>query len=179
MFGPSNWTLSKEAEEDIARIAKEPDINRITKLYCSEELKAQLTARGILNALEKGSKLSIIQDRRLNEVNRDQGPYFELEEEFKQVVRRSFEEKDTSYHNWESTTAAVNRFEQFVNELEQQNQIKNEIVGIVSHGTIMNLYFAKIGHYYDQPATLYEKWSRTRFCGWGKIVDRQIVQELW
>ena len=176
--GPSHWTISQTGEEDIIRVVKESDIKRITRIYCSEELKAQTTAQGILKALQKEQTLTIIRDRRLNEVDRDQGPYFEQEVEFKEAVRRSFEEKNASYHNWEPATAAFKRFEQFMNEIEKQDLGQEELIGIVSHGTILNLYFAKIGHYYDQPDTLYKKWSQTRFCGWGKIVDGQIVREL-
>ena len=176
--GPSKWGISKEGESDITQLAIEEDIKKIDLLFCSMERKAQLTAQGVAKALGKEQILDIRSDKRLNEVQRDQGVFFDSEEAFKQAVKDSFEQKDQAVHSWEPVTQALNRFEEFMQELLHKKELQDETVGIVSHGTIMSLYFAKIGGYDNNPDELYKKWSTTTFCGWGKIVNGAIIREL-
>lgn len=141
-------------------------------------MKAKLTAKGIINTLSEKKIDGPIIDKRLNEINRDTGPYFETEEEFRTVVKESFTKKDVSFYNWEPATAALDRFTAFMNELKDKTKYTNKTIGIVSHGSIMSLYFANIGGYIDDADVLYQKWLKTTFCGWGVIENETIIREL-
>lgn len=176
--GPSLWTISEEGKIDILKLSEEPEIQKIEVLYSSTELKAQLTAKNLVNALHKNNFPPVQLDERLKEVDRDNGLFYPTEEEFKQAVKRGFLHKEKSYDNWEPAANALTRFNEFMNGLLKQDDLQNKTVGIVSHGTIMSLYFAKVGGYYDNPDLIYQKWSQTTFCGWGIIVDNKIVRDL-
>lgn len=177
-LGPSQWIISAKGEDEIQNLSNEPEIQKIELLFCSAEKKAQLTAQGLVTALQKDSFPAILIDKRLNEVDRDKGVFYATEDDFKQVVKRGFQEKDISIGGWEPATQALERISAFMNELEQKEELKDKIVGIVSHGTILNLYFSKKGGYYDNANLLYKKWGQTAFCGWGKIVNNKIIREL-
>ncbi len=177
-IGPSNWEIFKEGELDINKLATEEEIKKIDVLYCSGELKAQLTAQGLVKALQKEKIIELHVDKRLNEVNRDQGVFFESEETFRQAVKKGFQAKDQPVYSWEPATLALDRFKQFIDDIHRNDELNTKIVGIVSHGTIMSLYFGLLGNYLHDPELLFKKWSKTSFCGWGKIVDGTIRQEL-
>ena len=176
--GPSHWTISEEGIKLILKLAEVPEIRNIDILYSSTELKAQLTANNLVKALHK-KDFSLVQlDKRLNEVDRDNGTLYSTEEEFKLAVKKSFLEKNKLNDNWEPVANALTRFNDFMNELQKRGGLHDKTVGIVSHGTIMSLYFAKVGNYYDNAELLYKKWSQTTFCSWGKIVDGKIARDL-
>lgn len=85
---------------------------------------------------------------------------------------------DQPIHSWEPASSAVTRFEQFMTELLAKKEFNSKTVGIVSHGTVLSLYFAKVGNYIYDPDLLYQKWNKTTFCSYGIMIDSKILQEL-
>ena len=173
-LSPREWILSKEGEKQVVQLTREGVVHQIDLLVSSQERKAILTAEGIRNALDHKKIPEIITDKRLNEVDRTKGPFFDTFHEFKTNVKKTFIERDKSFFTWEPIESAVARIIDCIDELQTKYSTKHKTIGIVSHGTIISLYFAKVGEYYDNPAQIIEKWENMPFCAWGLIAEGKI-----
>lgn len=172
------WDLDQDGEGKIAKIANLKIIQELDYLYASTEKKAIETAKGVTKKLPKMKFSNVVTDPRIREVDRSRGKFYENPDEFKMIVKESFENKDQSIHNWESCVNALNRFIEFIRDLELKYASTDVTIGIVSHGTIMALYFAKIGNYYSDVTKLFKMWEDMPFCAWGIITDNKIIRNL-
>lgn len=75
--------MDTQAEDEIRNlVASVPELQKLDYLYSSEEPKAKLTAVGIVRALNRETLSPIHFDKRLNEVNRDSGKFFDHKDQF-------------------------------------------------------------------------------------------------
>ena len=176
--GPSFWTISDQGRKEIITLAQEKDIQELDLLFSSAERKARLTTEGICRELLNKKTIPLMIDSQLNEVNHGTGIIFDDIEQLKYTVRKSLMNKDQSYNSWVPATSATLRITGFMDEQLENYVDRDSKIGIVSHGTIMSLYFGIIGRYYGQPEELYKHWESMPFGASEKIVDNKIFREL-
>lgn len=163
----TEWQLTPATELELTKLAADPLYSKITKIYTSHEDKA------IRTALPFSEKLKITPVIRtgLEEVHR--GNKFLTDEDFKKLKRLKLEDLDSNPDSGESSRTALTRFLQTINLINESHQ--NEHLLIVSHGTVLALYFAYLKNDY---ASLYLYWSKIPFCGVGVTYNNSVIKDF-
>jgi len=161
------WMLSEEGERQAIKVSEIPLMNEADFLYSSNEKKAFLTVEPLAKKLSK----SIQQLSFFDEVAR--GEKFLTKEEFEQEKRRQLEDLNYKAFNGESGNDALERFKEGVRRVSEENPGKTLL--IVSHGTILNIFFANL---LSREHALPERWNKTGFCAYGVISDGEIKRDL-
>lgn len=161
------WGLSASGMERAKKLAESGVFDEVDMVISSEEKKAFQTAKAVAEKL--GQK--IIKIAEFNEVKR--GDSFLAKEEFEKLKREKLEDLDCKKDGGESAREALERFE---SGLEKVNKLyEGKKILIVSHGTILSLYFAKIA---DKMDSIYDRWQKTQFCAWGKVKDGNLEKDI-
>lgn len=157
------WGLSEEGKKQAEEVVNLPIINEVDIIYVSEEKKTALTVEPLVKKLGKEA----IPLAFFNEVKR--GDKFLTKEEFEAEKVKQL--KYLGYHAFggESGREALVRFKKGVKRILKEKTGKTIL--IVSHGTVLNIYFADLLNVYDK---LPERWQKTDFCAYG-IVENSIV----
>lgn len=161
------WCLSEEGKRQAIEAANLPIMNETDVIYVSEEKKTALTAEPLAKKLGKElTPLSFF-----NEVKR--GDKFLTKEEFEAEKVKQL--KDLDYHAFggESGKEALARFKQGIDQILKENVGKTILV--VTHGTILNIYFADLLNVYDK---LPERWQKTAFCAYGVVENGVVTKDI-
>jgi len=161
------WGLSEEGKKQAKKTANLSIMNDINVIYVSEEKKTTLTVESLAKKIGK----EIIPLSFFNEVKR--GDKFLTKEEFEAEKVKQL--KDLNYHAFdgESGNEALMRFKQGVRQALKENVGKTIL--IVTHGTILNIYFADLLKAYDK---LPERWQKTVFCAYGVIENEKVIKDI-
>ncbi len=160
----SLWGLSDEGKKQAENICKLPVIKNVDKIYLSEERKTLLTVKPLIENKKEYETFSFF-----NEVKR--GDKFLSDEDFEKEKIKQLQ--DLSYHafNGESGKEALSRFKEGVDRVKEEGKT----VLIVTHGTVLNLYFADLLGVYDK---LPERWKKTDFCAYGVTENDIVVKDI-
>lgn len=165
----SKWSLSKRGEKQALKISQQAIFQTIDKIYTSKEQKAYQTILPLAKALDK----KISRKEAFNELNRDKGSYLESKEVYQQTVKQCFSNPNHSINNWEKAYDALERFSQGIHLIDRNYE--NRKILIVSHGLVLNLYFAKLS---EQLARVYDRWLATSFCAYGVVQNKRIIKDI-
>lgn len=161
------WGLSEKGKQQAIDIANNPLLSEVDVIYVSSEPKTLHTVDFLLKKL----KLKPIQNESFDEVRRGDGFYSKDDFENEKKLQLS----DLSYKAFggESCEDALSRFKKGIDEvLGNNNQQK---VLIVTHGTILNVYFAYLlNDFKDLP----ERWEKTKFGALGVVEKGQVVKDI-
>ena len=162
------WGLSAEGKRQAEEIANLSIMNEVDVIYVSEEKKTALTVEPLAKKL---GKEKIIPLSFFNEVKR--GDKFLTKEEFEAEKVKQL--KDLDYHAFEGESGkeALVRFKQGIDQILKENIGK--IILVVTHGTILNIYFADLLNTYDK---LPERWRKTAFCAYGVVENGIVVKDI-
>jgi|SRR3989344_6867796 len=161
------WELSDKGIKQAERVAKNPIMNAVDVIYVSEEQKTSLTAKPIADVLGKPTILMA----EFNEVKR--GDKFLAKEEFEAEKNRQLEDLFYKAFDGESGHEALERFKKGVDKVLKNNEGKTIL--IVTHGTILNIYFADMLNAYQE---LPERWQKTDFCAYGIVENGKVVKDI-
>lgn len=161
------WGLSDAGEKQSQEIAIANTFNTIDIIISSEEEKAYATVKFLAGKLEK----NVLRMSEFNEMVR--GEKFLSKEEFEKLKREKLEDLDCKKDGGESGREALARFENGIKELD--DAYENKTIMIASHGTVLALYFAKLGNTWND---IYTRWSRTGFCAWGRVADGVVERDV-
>ena len=162
------WELSEEGKRQAEEVANLPIMNEVDVIYISEEKKTSLTVEPLAKKLgKKAIPLAFF-----NEVKR--GDKFLTKEEFEAEKVKQL--KDLDYHAFsgESGKEALARFKQGVVEQTSKKNTGKTIL-VVTHGTVLNIYFADLLNAYDK---LPERWQKTAFCTYGVEENGKVVKDI-
>lgn len=164
------WALSPEGRAQSAQLAERLAPLNIARIVTSVERKALETGQIVAERL--GVVWSEAGD--LHEHERDVSDYFDSREAFLDHVRRLFAEPQALVFGRETGAAAADRFARAV-EVVMGNGPAMQSTAIVTHGTVLALYYARITG--QDP---YPFWSELGFPGyividWPARTLRQIV----
>lgn len=167
LINAAKWGLSEDGKQQARKVSEMSIANSVDVIYVSEEQKTFLTIEPLAKKLNK--KPQALQF--FNEVKR--GDKFLTKEEFE--VEKIKQLKDLSYSAFdgESGIEALARFNQGVEFVIKENQ--NKTILIVTHGTILNIYFASLLNAYNE---LPNRWDRTVFCAVGMVENGKVIQDI-
>jgi len=161
------WGLSDIGKKQAEEVAKIHIMDTIDVIYTSEEKKSSLTADPISKKLSK----KIHRMAFFNEVKR--GDKFLTKDEFKAEKTRQLEDISFKAFNGESGIAALDRFKKGISEVTEQNDGKTIL--IVTHGTVLNIYFANLLNVYSD---LIKRWNKTDFCAYGIVENGVVIKDI-
>ncbi|MBI3031852.1 histidine phosphatase family protein [Candidatus Woesearchaeota archaeon] len=78
-----------------------------------------------------------------------------------------------SRHRWETAQNALSRYEDSIEQINKEYEGKNIL--IVSHGTVMSLYFAKLTGTMGQ---IVEREKKLGYCDYGIVKDGHVVKDI-
>ena len=152
------WPLSKIGRKQSEKLKSIKFFREIEVVACSSEKKAQETAKPLANFLG----LKIITEPRLGEIGSDKEPIKD-EKEFYNYRSEMFKDWNYSYKGRETANEGLRRFKEALKELEEKYPQKKIL--IVSHLTILSLYFAELkGQTEKEGDKIHEKWLK--LCIW-------------
>lgn len=165
----SKWDLSKNGQKDALKITELKFFQDVDIIISSQEEKAHKTVLPLANKLGKG----IQRDEMLNELNRDNGKFLE-QEEYSVTMRNCLTDRTQSFNNWETANSALVRFSQKIEEID--SKFSNKKLLIVSHGCVINLFFAMILGKLDN---LYNRTLSNTFCDYGIITNGRVTKDIY
>lgn len=161
------WDLTELGKIQAEKTADLPIMNKVDVIYVSIEKKTSLTAKPLSKKINK--KLNSLSF--FNEVRR--GNKFLTKEDFE--IEKIKQLKDLNYHAFdgESGNEALERFKLGIEQISKNNVGKTIL--IVTHGTILNIYFAYLLDSYDK---LPERWQKTNFCVYGIVENEKVLKDI-
>lgn len=161
------WVLSEQGIKQAQDVSLLPEMQEAACIYVSEEQKTALTAAPLASKL--GKELCV--KASFNEVKR--GDAFLTKEAFEAEKDKQLIDLDYHAFGGESGYEALARFTEGVAEVIKEHQGKTVL--IVTHGTVLNMYFAECLHVLDQ---LPERWRKTGFCAYGCVEDGVVTKDI-
>lgn len=161
------WGLSENGIKQAEEIVNLPIMNDVDVIYVSEEKKTALTVKPLAKKLEK----EMISLSFFDEVKR--GDTFLTKEEFEVEKVKQLQSLDYHAFGGESGKEALARFKQGVEQVMKENIGKTIL--IVTHGTILNIYFADLLNAYGKLA---ERWQKTNFCSYGILENKIVIKDV-
>jgi len=164
----SDWILTKEGLREAKNIVNIPEFQDTNVIISSGEKKAHDTVRPLAKKLNK----KIIQINELNELKRFNGETL-TSEEYEKMKVKIFKDLDYTDHGWETSKHALNRFKKAVEKIDKKYE--NKKVLIVTHGTVMTLYFASLQNKLDE---LMKRWKNLGTCNWGIVKNNKVIRDI-
>lgn len=161
------WGLSGLGNIQSKEVAESGLFNEVDLIVTSNEVKAQQTVGPLADKLG----LTILVEANFREVER--GEIFLTQEEFKKLKKDKLENLDCDLDSGETGRQALERFELGVEQLEKE--YSNKKILIVSHGTILALYFAKIKNDFSD---IFARWEAIKFCSFGIISNNKLIRDI-
>lgn len=93
--------------------------------------------------------------------------------EFNENLKTAFDDPEASPKRWETTGDALVRFKNALDEIDAKYEGKKILV--VTHGTVLSLYFADQLGVQDQ---VYDRWTNLDNCDWGIVENGEIVRDI-
>ena len=167
LLNAAKWALSEEGTEQAVLVSGMQIMDQVDVMYVSEEQKTFLTIEPLSKKLDKDPQTISF----FNEVKR--GDKFLTKEDFETEKFKQL--SDLGYHAFdgESGNEALLRFKAGVEAVVKVNP--NKTILIVTHGTVLNIYFADLLNSYDE---LQDRWNRTDFCAIGIVENDSVVQDI-
>ena len=150
---PKDWLLTSDALEYLNTYISNGDFSAVTRIYSSTEPKAIATGKPISEYLN----LKINEMEEFVEVKREKK--FLTDEEFLLQKKREVE-------NLESVENGISILEKIH---------EGETVLIISHGTVMTIYFAKL---LGQLNKTFERWQKIKFCALGSVHNYKVMKDI-
>ncbi len=167
LVNAAKWHLSEKGKQQAEEVSGLPIMTSVDVIYVLEEPKTYLTVEPLAKKLDKKTwPLTFF-----NEVKR--GDKFLTKEEFEVEKVRQLKYLSYPAFGGESGVEALIRFNQGIKQVTTENDGKTIL--IVTHGTVLNIYFADLLNKYDE---LSQRWSKTTFCAFGIIENGKVTRDI-
>jgi broad specificity phosphatase PhoE len=167
LINAAKWGLSEDGKQQAENVLKMSIMEFVDVIYVSEEQKTFLTVEPLAKKINKKPQpLSFF-----NEVKR--GDKFLTKEEFESEKVKQLTNLSYAAFDGETGIEALARFKAGIDFVVGEN--KNKTILIVTHGTILNIYFANLLNAYNE---LPDRWDRTNFCAVGVVEHGKVVQDI-
>ncbi len=164
----SKWNLSDVGKVTAKKLEDDFVNHDISQIFVSSEQKTFQTIQPLAERLG----LDPIVEDSFDEVRR--GDIFLSNEDFKKEKIKQLQDTTYNAFNGESVDEALQRFEKRIEDIVNSMQESDTII-IVSHGTILNAYFAKLLNAFDN---IVSRWENTKFGAYGVVRDGVVVKDL-
>lgn len=167
LINAAKWSLSEKGKLQAKKVSEMPILDFIDVIYVSEEKKTFSTVELLAKKLNKSPQsLSFF-----NEVKR--GDKFFTKEEFELEKIKQLTDLNYPAFDGERGIDALARFKRGVEFVAKKNPDK--IILIVTHGTILNIYFSDLLNVYKE---LPDRWDKTDFCAIGVVENNKVIQDI-
>lgn len=163
----SFWSLSELGNSQAQNIISNPVFHDVTRAYVSSEIKTYLTIEPLIQKFE----IIVEKNADLDEVHR--GDKFLSKEDFEKEKYKQLEDLDYPAFGGETGNQALERFQKAVEKIKSESQ--NQNILIVTHGTILNIYLAKVLGKFDDITT---RWKNTGFCSYAVFKNGVLIKDL-
>lgn len=163
----SEWSLSPFGKETATSLLATSEFSNVEVIYVSGERKSKDTAEPL--SIRLG--IPACEHEGLGEVLR--GTAFLTDEEFEREKELQLEDLDYPAFGGETGSEALARFISAVETVTRENPDKTIL--IVSHGTILTLYFA---HLLGTTENLITRWKQTHFLACGITVNGKVTTDI-
>lgn len=164
----SKWILSENGQKQAEALIEKKIFSNIDLIITSREKKAYQTAFPLAQKLN----LPISQYKELNELFRDKEELL-TNKEYINYVNKTLTNIQKPVGKWESGISALTRFSKKINEINSRFSSKNIL--IITHGLVINLYFAKLLNNFDN---LFQRWMATTFCDYGIVKNGIVIKDI-
>jgi broad specificity phosphatase PhoE len=164
----SEWLLTEKGEVDALNVAKSNDFDDIDIIIASTEEKAFKTIYPLAEKLKK----KILREAELNEIMRDDGKFLETKD-YISTMKKCLVNRDQSFNNWETANNALARFSKKIKDIDYN--YNNKKILIVSHGTVVNLYFAKL---LGELVNVFNRAQTNTFCDYGIVQNMKVIKDI-
>ena len=161
----SEWHLSESGRKAAEKLAGSGVFGDIDVIYSSEYKKAYETALPFAAHLGQTALLM----PGLEEVERR---VYLPKKEFKRTLKASLADLDSCHTDWENARHALRRFRAAVDKIDKEQ--KDKRILIVTHGTVMSLYFAALEGKLD---SVYKRWSALKMLSYGITRNGRITKD--
>jgi len=163
-----DWGLTDEAQLVVEGLLKHEVFEGLDFIFTSTENKAKKTAEPFVELFRvKAEEIA-----GLEEIKRGKSLMLS-DKDFLELKTRMFEDFSLAPNGWESSSSALARFEDSVSELDQR--YKNKKILIVSHGTVLTLYFAKLLQINNN---IMQRWQGLKFCSYGVVENNEVLKDI-
>jgi broad specificity phosphatase PhoE len=167
LVNAAKWVLSEDGKLQAKAVSEILAISNIEAIFVSDEHKTLLTIEPLIKKINIApTSLSFF-----NEVKR--GDKFLTKEAFEMEKVKQLTDLSYCAFDGESGLEALARFKQGVDLVIKENL--NKTILIVTHGTILNIYFANLLNAYHE---LPDRWNRTDFCAIGMVENNRVIQDI-
>ena len=167
----SMWNLSTQGKEDMQEEITQEKFHDIQQIYCSNEPKTIQT----IQKFAQTQHIPLDTHVGFGEIH-----FAEFQDDihkFLSMKKECFQHLDEQKYGDESYRDGLQRFMSTLTQLKAENPGKNLL--IVSHGTVLSLYFAAMHGRLNDGLDIYQKWQKLRFLAWGCIDDGKVVRDLF
>lgn len=161
------WGLTPDALEKIQSHIKNGVFKDVGVVITSTENKAIATAKPVCELLSLSSK----EIANFNEVKR--GTSFLSAEEFLAQKEQQLTQLDEAFDGAESARSALERFKQGIEILDKEYE--NQTILIVTHGTVLSLYFAEL---LGEFSKVFTRWNSLSFCAVGIVKNSKVEKDI-
>ncbi|MFX0074035.1 MAG: histidine phosphatase family protein [Candidatus Hermodarchaeota archaeon] len=165
----SKWMLTDKGQKDALDVFKSDLFHDVDIIISSGEEKAFQTAYPLSQKLHK----KIMREENLNEISRDLGKFLKPKEKYLRTMKLCVENRTQSFNNWETANRALKRFSKAIHEID--SNYSNKKILIVTHGGVINLYFAKVLERLDK---IFDRFLSNTFCDYGIIYNSKVIKDI-
>jgi broad specificity phosphatase PhoE len=162
------WGIQPESAAVLTGLSNLPDFANIDIIYSSPKNKALVTAQ----VFSQKNNLEIIKVKDLAEIEKPGAEKLSTQD-YENMKLKIISDPNFTDLGWETSGHALDRFTLAVNTINSENEDKNIL--IVSHGTILTLYFAKLQ---NQLSNIITRWQNLKFGNYGIIVSGVITKDI-
>ncbi len=168
---PRKWDLSKEGIHTSQLIRNHPIFSTIDHIFCSTEQKTYLT----IAPYAQIRSLPVHFDAGFGEIHASDLP-LTTKTQFETMKHHCFLHLDKSPEGAETFREGLTRFKLALSKV--QTQFPSGDILIVSHGTILTLYFADLLQLLEKGEETFFRWQNLPFGALGVTRDGVVIQDL-
>lgn len=173
--------ITLESQSALSQLIQSPTFKNIDQIYASTEIKAQKTAEPFLYE----NNLPLIQNKSLNEIqrNKDKNTWL-TDEERHEIKMKMFDDLDYTPGSRETCNQALKRFSAMIQEIKKcesniqegsEQSTKEKTILIVTHWTVLSLYFASLLGKLDEVAS---RRNKLDFCSYWVVKGDRVVKDI-
>jgi len=162
------WGIQPESVDVLTNLSNSPDFANINLIYSSPKNKAIVTAQ--VFAQKNNLEINKVED--ITEIKKP-GAEQLSSEDYENMKLKILTDPNFTDLGWETSGHAIDRFTLAINTINCENEGKKILV--VSHGTILTLYFAKLQ---NQLSNILNRWHNLNFGNYGIITNGIVTKDI-
>jgi broad specificity phosphatase PhoE len=162
------WTITDAGKKSAEKMADTGVFDDVDVIISSNMKRAYQTAEPF--AARLGEK--IIRVPEFNEISRRKAKMIN-KKDYEAIKARMFVDLDFAPGGWETARSALSRFKKASEKMDMKYE--NKKILIVTHGTVMSLFFASLQ---NKMYMLHTRWGNLDLLGHGIVKDNKVIKDI-